>query len=481
MAANGNVVRALDADNKCHDGFSRVDYVFGRGDACDVSTVARDVSALFVCVFGTSTSLCFLYQLWRKRSKGETRASMHQAIALALTFTLCTVAWSATNLLFVFDPFVSLGIFTGHAVKSFEYAFFTATAFLNNAIDTVHSLRPARAAVWHGRVAQVGYSSAAVVLVLFWGVVWGVFSGTGYLAATAVMLPGVLRSRQRLLREKRMEGGKAGPATVAPLRRVSHLGGSANSAAVCPVPLARRGVSLAFLRSVAEQKGVGARTTTAEVCEAIVKPITMAAACAYYELIWHDDSVRAAEEGGTSVLSHTWSYRFRDLLDIIETFESQSQPEHTVYYWFDIFVMNQHSEEELGQQQLLENLRASVRAPKRVLLAIDSWRDPSPLTRVWCLLEIFTAIAEGAELVMCLSSAEQASFAEKLAKNQAEVHRALESVDAEKAEATVVSDREMIFEMIRRSKGFAHFNTTIRDALRHSFERVAIAQRRQNF
>ena len=308
---------------------------------------------------------------------------------------------------------------------------------------------------------------------------------------TAWSLPRVLRSWRRLREKRHTGGGKPGSATVAPLRRVSNVGSrSANSVAACPVPLARRGVSLAFLRSVAEHKGVGVRTTTAEVCETIVAPATAAGACAFYDLIWHDDSARAAGGGaggerwtGESdlFLSHTWSYRFRDLLDIIETFEAQSQPERTVYYWFDIFVMNQHSEEELGQQQLLENLRASVRAPNRVLLAMDSWRDPSPLSRVWCLLEVFTAMQEGAELVMCLSSAEQASFAEKLAKNQADVHRALEAVDAEKAEATVASDREMIFEMIRRSKGFAHFNTTIRDALRRSFERVAIAQRRHNF
>ena len=58
------------------------------------------------------------------------------------------------------------------------------------------------------------------------------------------------------------------------------------------------------------------------------------------------------------------------------------------------------------------------------------------------------------------------------------VQRVLERVDAEKAEATVDSDREAIFAMIRGNAGFARFNRTIRDALRRSFERVVIAQRR---
>ena len=172
-----------------------------------------------------------------------------------------------------------------------------------------------------------------------------------------------------------------------------------------------------------------------------------------------------------------WSYRFKDLLVILETFEEQTQPDTTLYYWFDVFVMNQHNPHDLRQKQLLENLRASVRSCGRVLLAMDSWRDPVPLTRVWCLLEIFTAMTESAELIICLSSAEQSSLADKLGKNQAEVQKVLESVDARGAEATVGGDREIIFDLIQEGTGFANFNTTIRDALRSSFERVVIAQR----
>ena len=177
-------------------------------------------------------------------------------------------------------------------------------------------------------------------------------------------------------------------------------------------------------------------------------------------------------------LSHTWSYRFTDLLAIIETFEEQTKPEQTLFYWVDIFVMNQHSDDDLSQHSLLHNLVDSIKGPGRVLLAMDSWREPLPLTRVWCLLEVFTAMEHGAELAMCFSSAEQASFAEKLVKNQAEVHCVLEAVDAGKAEATVATDREMIFDLIREGIGFELFNQTIKDALRHSFERVVIAQRR---
>ena len=174
-------------------------------------------------------------------------------------------------------------------------------------------------------------------------------------------------------------------------------------------------------------------------------------------------------------LSHTWSYPFCDLVAIIEAFEERLGADQTQYYWFDIFVMNQHSEHDLSQRLLLENLRAAVSAPGRVLLALDSWREHTPFARVWCLLEIWTAMNVGAEVVMCMSEAEQSSFAANLARNQAEVHRTLDAVDAQQAKATVEADREVILGLIRDGTGFERFNSTIRDALRHSFELVAVA------
>ena len=49
--------------------------------------------------------------------------------------------------------------------------------------------------------------------------------------------------------------------SVVPQRRISDVA-AVTPAAELAVPLARRGVSLAFLRALAKQQGVGARVTT---------------------------------------------------------------------------------------------------------------------------------------------------------------------------------------------------------------------------
>ena len=239
--------------------------------------------------------------------------------------------------------------------------------------------------------------------------------------------------------------------------------------------------SRSFLRAFAAQKGVGARVTTAEVCETIVKPATTGTARAYYDLLAQQDQ-GCVEDGGARwageshyFLSHSWSYRFRELLSILEAFEEQARPASTRYYWFDIFVMNQHSHDDMNN--LLGNLQASVRWPGRLLLAIDSWREPTALTRAWCLLEIFTAITERADVVMAFSRAEEASFVRQLVQNQAVVEATIGALDAQRAEATVARDREMIFAAIRGGCGVDTFNDTIRDTLRGSLQRIIIAQR----
>eukprot|EP00937_MAST-01D_sp_MAST-1D-sp2_P007323 g7323.t1 len=716
----------------CADGWSRVDTIFGRGRACDVPAMTRNVGALLLCIFGTTNTCCLAYHLWRKRAKAQTDSPMHHGVSLMLGALLCAVLWAASSLSLVpMDAAATTSIYSAFACVGSEYMLFTATAFLNNAVDTVHSLQPKRAALWRGRIAQI-------VDVIRPGFVWG----------TAVL-------RAKLQRQ--------------------------HKAAVS--------LSLLYAAFVLEAglKRVGARATTAEVCKSHIMPATQGLACAYYDLIWRDDALQRVaavpkpdQWAGASnfFLCAPSSYRFRDLMDIIETFEKQTVPGKTLYYWFDVFVMNQHSSallaaefvppkervpgsqraqaellkiedvfsrgrdkegdcaainaccrevravlaevaasadraqlravvqsegthhreayaachqivtddpghgallactaeasarhtgvgsggqrtcqqgtrdlaelyvqaravlpafaermqlfaarfahlragkhdaaavslhvaplkhlyrcmekmclkasaqqagasrvcdivrciiechdcglmmevlmallraegdicvarvkdranhltsmnwmdvmvnvtlvgdesahvceiqivhskmlvaraslgghgsyaklraademlgmcaagaHDLGSSAVLVNLLAVVRAHKRLLLPLDSWREPTPLSRVWCLLEIFTAACEGAELVTCLSSAEQSSFAENLQENHAEVQLVLEGVNARCAEATEEGDRGMIWDIIRAGAGFSDFNRTVVDALRHSFEQVVMAQRR---
>ena len=118
MAVTVDTARNLDTEEECADGWSREDFLFGRGEDCDVNTIARDVGALLACVFATSSASCLAYHLWRKRSKGQAHTDQHQSLALALGTQLYAVAWTATNLLLpVPAPYISIGIHTEASIR----------------------------------------------------------------------------------------------------------------------------------------------------------------------------------------------------------------------------------------------------------------------------------------------------------------------------------------------------------------------------
>ena len=252
------------------------------------------------------------------------------------------------------------------------------------------------------------------------------------------------------------------------------------------VPLCQRGVSLEFLKNFVEQHKIGARMTTNQVCSDVIKSATSLSSSSYYELLQHLDFTTKAAATNPSdeiawagrshyFLSHSWSYRFVDVVGIIEAFEEQagfsaSEPR---YYWFDVFVMNQHSADELGH--LLGNLQESVSAPGKLLLVVDSWREPAALTRAWCLLELFTAMQQHADIIIGLSPGEQRNFERQMSKNGRILEAFLSSLDANNADATVQADKDMIFGAIRAEPGgFTKFNAVIQHALREALRRVLI-------
>jgi hypothetical protein len=138
--------------------------------------------------------------------------------------------------------------------------------------------------------------------------------------------------------------------------------------------------------------------------------------------------------------------------------------------------MNQHSCSEV-QGDLLQNLKRSIEVPGKLLLLLDSWRDPAPLARCWCLFELYTAIRSDADIVMAMSRSEEHSFTGDLEANRGELEQLIQLLDAEQAEATVEADKEIIFSRIRSEIGFEAFNETLSDTLRSSLQRAVMATR----
>ena len=85
--------------------------------------------------------------------------------------------------------------------------------------------------------------------------------------------------------------------------------------------------------------------------------------------------------------------------------------------------------------------RDSIAAIGRVVLVLAPWSDPIPLTRVWCLFEIFSAATtDGVALAVRLPPTERPAFEEALAKSFSVVMDTLVRVQSERAEVRDCSE-----------------------------------------
>ncbi|EGD83660.1 hypothetical protein PTSG_12145 [Salpingoeca rosetta] len=103
-----------------------------------------------------------------------------------------------------------------------------------------------------------------------------------------------------------------------------------------------------------------------------------------------------------------------------------------------------------------------------VLLVLMPWRDPVPLTRAWCLWEIFCGISnEGTEVTIQLPNSEEQALENAIRDDYKAVTDTLVRVQAERADAFNPHDKHMIFTAIESwAGGFGAVNQAVKDQLR---------------
>lgn len=99
---------------------------------------------------------------------------------------------------------------------------------------------------------------------------------------------------------------------------------------------------------------------------------------------------------------------------------------------------------------------------------LDPWNAPRPLTRAWCLWELYCAIHSETRIDVVLSPGQAAAFHTELVTDFPSIAANLCKVDARAATAFKASDLEMIKGAIHQNLkgGFVELNTVITGLLR---------------
>ena len=163
--------------------------------------------------------------------------------------------------------------------------------------------------------------------------------------------------------------------------------------------------------------------STTKVCGDIVKPATRAGACAYVELLRGRRSAAGvpAVARATVFLSHAWGNSFEDMIDAAEAHLGAEAD--TAFVWIDIFTVNQHNETcaqygcACGSRRQLRpqewwsgTFKDAIASFGRMLIVMEPWNNPVPLTRAWCLWELLCAVETDTRLDVVLSPRQEAAL-----------------------------------------------------------------------
>jgi len=105
-------------------------------------------------------------------------------------------------------------------------------------------------------------------------------------------------------------------------------------------------------------------------------------------------------------VSHAWRCKFSDLITTLDQYcerERTSSPmlpsglpdDEPIYFWFDLLLNSQWSNDENKSKPFdwwSRNFQNSIKEIGHTLVVLSPWENPIPLTRSWCLWEIYCTI-----------------------------------------------------------------------------------------
>ena len=215
--------------------------------------------------------------------------------------------------------------------------------------------------------------------------------------------------------------------------------------------------------------------TTEDVVEYVIKKACMRDQCTYLKLIEYPKKNVSKEEYMGTFVSHARSCRFTDLVGALVHFYTMKGIDVSAQFvWLDIFSANQpkltprHIELDVlkeKKRQLTEGLHKAIRKFGGRVLFMDKWDGGAPLTRAWCLWELFGVAKAKKPLEIALPESAYDRLVVIL-KERRSIARMYPTIDVEKANCFSSVDLKAIHKAILAETSFEALDEIIKGQLR---------------
>ncbi|KAJ3113986.1 Kinesin light chain 3 [Phlyctochytrium bullatum] len=223
------------------------------------------------------------------------------------------------------------------------------------------------------------------------------------------------------------------------------------------------GISLAYLHHFVDACGGRAvldGLTTTDMCNKFIMPATehaQTSACKVLSSFGRTDAVSRA----SWFVSHVWKYPFLEVLDALDSFFSDQDPT-SVFVWFDLFTNSQHNTSARKIEWWKTTFMQAVKQIGNFVVILQPWNDPLPLTRAWCVFELYACHVTESNFHVAMPRAEQERFSNDIEDANA-FYNMLAAINSSEATAWNPSDRDEIFRVIQDSVGFAKLDRLLFD------------------
>ena len=232
-------------------------------------------------------------------------------------------------------------------------------------------------------------------------------------------------------------------------------------------PFSLLGVSLAYFEEFIASNGGRAAflgKTTTDVNTAFLVPATSASKLSMCDqLILHGrtDVVGKA----TWFVSHAWKFMFLDVVDSLTSYfcPNDGDDVHSCreIVWFDMFSNSQHDTGSKPFEWWTGTFTNAIRDLKNVLMLMIPWDNPIPLSRTWCIFEIYACQSTNSRFEVTTTPSERSRFMHAIRDDIGQFLNMLSRVDSRSSDCFIPDDRTKIFAAIEQSVGFTQLDSAV--------------------
>ena len=213
--------------------------------------------------------------------------------------------------------------------------------------------------------------------------------------------------------------------------------------------------------------------TIEDVCEYVILPECREKNCFYLDLL---DPTYIGKTYQGAFVSQARKSKFADLVGaLLDHYKGKDLTKQFV--WIDIFCAHQpkltKKDEGLPEQlkqkqwdQLTYELHDAIQHFDDRLIFFNSWLNPYPLSRAWCVWEIYGTVKCDKTIDLIFAPGATDNFVDTIVDDFDAITQNLADLKLENAECHKKGDLEMIHCAVEKTIGFQHLNAYIAGLLR---------------